>query len=87
MVEYHPYLWNKEKHAKIIHVDSLPAEVDEHYILEAGVIGDIAESLASIQAKSLRLDTFLAANLRETIVDELNLNDDGNETKQKNEEE
>ena len=72
MVEYHPHLWNKAKHAKIIHIDSLPAEVDEHYILEAGVIGDIAESLHSLAEITPRHDEFLAANLRETIVEELN---------------
>ncbi len=42
IVEYHPQLWHSNKHAKIIHIDSLPAEVDEYYIVEVGVIGDIA---------------------------------------------
>ena len=48
MVEYHPYLWHPEKHAQILHVDETPAEVDEHYVLAAGVIGDIGESLERI---------------------------------------
>lgn len=72
MVEYHPHLWNKRKHAKILHIDSLPAEVDEYYILEAGVIGDIAESLAALQAETPRHEEYLAVSLRETIVEELN---------------
>ena len=48
MVEYHPHLWHPEKHAKLLHIDETPAEVDEHYILAAGVIGDIGESLQGI---------------------------------------
>ena len=45
IVEYHPHLWHKNPEQKIVHVDALPAEVDEHYILEVGVVGDIAASL------------------------------------------
>ena len=48
MIEYHPYLWHPEKHAQLLHVDETPAEVDEHYILAAGVIGDVGESLQRI---------------------------------------
>ncbi len=48
MAEYHPYLWHPEKRAQILHVDETPAEVDSHYILAAGVIGDIGESLRRI---------------------------------------
>ena len=48
MVEYHPYLWHPEKHSQILHIDETPAEVDEHYMLAAGVIGDIGESLRRI---------------------------------------
>jgi len=48
MIEYHPYLWHPEKHAQLLHIDVTPAEVDEHYILAAGVIGDIGESLRRV---------------------------------------
>jgi len=48
MIEYHPHLWHPEKHAQILHIDETPAEVDEHYILAAGVIGDVGESLRRI---------------------------------------
>jgi len=50
MVEYHPHLWNPTKETKIIHVDPVPAEVDEHYILAVGVVGDIANALGAISA-------------------------------------
>lgn len=50
MVEYHPQLWNPNRDKKILHIDMRPAEVDQHYILESGVIGDIRDSLKRIMA-------------------------------------
>ena len=71
MVEYHPYLWHRDKNRRIIHIDASPAEVDEHYIVAAGVIGDIGTSLEAIAAAARPQDGFTAATLRETIIDEL----------------
>ncbi len=71
MVEYHPHLWHKEKNRNIIHIDATPAEVDEHYIVAAGVIGHIGESLQAIAAIARPRASFPASNLRQTIVDEL----------------
>ncbi len=78
MIEYHPHLWNKEKTAKIIHIDLSPAEVDEHYILECGVIGDISAALDGIAALATPRTESQAVTLRETIVEELtsHTNDD-----------
>jgi len=45
MVEYHPQLWNANKDQHILHVDFLPAEIDEHYHPEIEVIGDLAHAL------------------------------------------
>jgi len=71
MIEYHPYLWHPDKDRQIIHIDPVPAEVDEHYILAAGVIGNIGEALESIAGEAKPREEFLAANLREMIVNEL----------------
>ena len=71
MIEYHPHLWNKEKTAKIIHIDLSPAEVDEHYILECGVIGDISAALGGIAAQATPKTESQAVTLRETIVEVL----------------
>jgi len=71
MIEYHPHLWNKEKTAKIIHIDLSPAEVDEHYILECGVIGDISAALDGIAAEATPKLESQAITLRETIVEVL----------------
>ncbi len=72
MIEYHPHLWNKAKDNKIIHIDLSPAEVDEHYILECGVIGDITAALEGIAAEATPKTESQSQNLRETIVEELN---------------
>ncbi len=76
MIEYHPHLWNGEKSSKIIHVDMSPAEVDEHYILECGVVGDISAALHAIADAATPQTESRAQSLRETIVDELNAHAD-----------
>ncbi len=45
MVEYHPRLWNDGNDKRIIHLDFLPAEIDEHYHPEVEVVGDLAHAL------------------------------------------
>jgi len=54
IVEYHPHLWNQNPETQIIHIDTQPAEVDEFYIVSAGLIGDIGQALSSIAAVSKR---------------------------------
>ena len=75
MIEYHPHLWNKKNDNKIIHIDMSPAEVDEHYMLECGVVGDIGAALNSIASEATPKPASQAQNLRETIVDELTLHE------------
>ena len=72
MIEYHPHLWNKDNSTRIVHIDMSPAEVDEHYILECGVIGDIAAALDSIAEAATPQSKSPAHNLRQTIIGELN---------------
>jgi acetolactate synthase I/II/III large subunit len=45
MVEYPPKVWNAERDKKIIHLDFVPAEVDENYRVEVEVIGDLPHAL------------------------------------------
>ena len=71
MIEYHPHLWNQEKANQIIHIDMSPAEVDEHYILECGVVGDIGAALDGIAAEAKPQTGSKSQTLRETIVEEL----------------
>ena len=52
MVEYHPDTWNPDGNKTIVHLDAQPAEVDEHYILAVGVLGDIASSLRALAERA-----------------------------------
>ena len=45
LVEYHPRVWNRFGKKKIVHIDFLPAMVDNNYQLEAEVVGDVAHTL------------------------------------------
>jgi acetolactate synthase-1/2/3 large subunit len=71
LVEYHPHLWHKEKTARIVHIDALPAEVDEYYIVACGVLGDIAAALNALMEITTPRELNLATSLRETIVGEM----------------
>jgi acetolactate synthase-1/2/3 large subunit len=51
MVEYHPQLWNADKDNRILHIDFLPTEIDEHYHPETEVIGDLAHALWMLNEK------------------------------------
>ncbi len=44
-VEYLPVYWNGERPKPIVHIDTMPAEVDEHYPVAAELVGDIRETL------------------------------------------
>ena len=71
MVEYHPRLWHAEKHSKLVHIDVCPAEVDEHYILELGVVGGISSSLRAIAAECEPREPSPFRGMREQIMGEL----------------
>lgn len=69
IVEYHPELWNYDKKPSLIHIDPSAAEVDEYYIVECGVIGDIGRALESISELATPNQENNAIHLRKTIVD------------------
>jgi acetolactate synthase-1/2/3 large subunit len=68
-VEYAPCFWNPHRDKRIVHVDSMPAEVDEHYIVDVGVLGDLRLSLQLIQEHMPGFDTSWAPQARKTVVD------------------
>ena len=82
MVEYHPHLWNKAKNKDIIHIDFLPAEIDEHYHPETEIVGDLAHTLWKLIARfdehgdSKRNLTQQAATRREMIEERAKYKDD-----------
>jgi acetolactate synthase-1/2/3 large subunit len=71
MVEYPPALWHPSKDRKIVHIDSMPAEVDEHYIVACGVLGNIGASLDGIGALARRQERYKAAGLWQAIMNEV----------------
>ena len=71
MVEYHPEQWNPDCCKIIVHIDASPAEVDEHYIVEVGVLGDLGESLRAIAWKAKPHEGYFFRRLRQAIVREI----------------
>ena len=67
-VEYAPCFWNPNRDKRVVHVDMSPAEVDAHYIVEVGVLGDLALSLGQIGAGLSPFDQQWARRCRDTIV-------------------
>lgn len=57
MVEYHPKLWNEGGNKSVVHIDFLPAEIDENYHPDVEVVGDLAHALWMINE---RVDAQLA---------------------------
>ena len=70
-VEYAPCFWNPRRDKHIVHVDSLPAEVDAHYIVDVGELGDLRLSLPLIQEHltSSSFDSSWARQARKTVTD------------------
>ena len=66
-VEYAPCFWNAGRDKRIVHVDVSPAEVDEHYIVEVGVLGDLRFSLDLIGDKVAPFDSAWASEARATV--------------------
>ncbi|WIO73629.1 acetolactate synthase large subunit [Porticoccaceae bacterium LTM1] len=51
MVEYHPSLWNPERDKDVVHIDFLPAEIDQNYHPQVEVVGDLAHALWMINER------------------------------------
>lgn len=73
LVEYHPYLWHPTCDRKIIHIDMSPAEVDAHYVVEVGVLGDIRYSLDRIADLATPHQGHRLRPLRDALIAEMNM--------------
>ena len=71
LVEYHPHLWHPTRDRQIIHIDASPAEVDAHYSVAVGVVGDIHHSLQRIAKLATRHTGHTLRALREAMIDEM----------------
>ncbi len=70
IVEYSPEKWNPKREKKIVHIDMTPAEVDAHYIVGVGVVGDISISLKEIADRATPNEADYSKALRESILRE-----------------
>ena len=68
-VEYAPCFWNQRRDKRIVHVDVSPAEVDEHYIVNVGVLGEIRLSLEDIAEGLVSFYATWARTARKTVMD------------------
>src|SRR6059036_1612785 len=67
-VEYAPCYSNPNRDKRVVHIDVSPAEVDAHYIVEVGVLGDLALSLEQIGDGLSPFEPDWAKRERERIV-------------------
>ena len=75
LVEYHPRSWNIGQPKKILHIDFLPAEVDQQYPVEVEIGADIANALWQLNERlgqgSARFDISVYAETRARILADL----------------
>ncbi|GAA0603515.1 acetolactate synthase large subunit [Virgibacillus siamensis] len=76
-VEYLPKYWNDEAMHKIVHLDTLPAEVDAYYPTEAELIGDVKESLKALSGHVQRKELWpKAKELKSQLEEKLHASDE-----------
>jgi acetolactate synthase-1/2/3 large subunit len=71
LVEYDPGQWHRDPQQPILHIDVLPAEIDQDYAPAFSVVGSIVDSLArlvtALEADAYKPPEDWAESLRETI--------------------
>ena len=72
LVEYHPYLWHPSRDRTIVHIDTMPAEVDAYYPVKVGVVGDIKHALLRISELATPHQGHRLRPLREALIKEMN---------------
>ncbi|RMH08261.1 MAG: acetolactate synthase large subunit [Nitrospirae bacterium] len=66
-VEFAPCLWNPDRDKHIVHLDLSPAEVDAHYLVDVGVLGDLRLSLEQIAEGLDPWDSGWATHVRNRV--------------------
>jgi len=74
MVEYHPHLWNPKREHTIIHIDTKKSEVDNRYIPDIELIGNIGPNLRALgEAIAEPIEsTHIEFKLRKALIEEMN---------------
>lgn len=72
MVEVAPRFWNPHRDKQIIHIDTLPAEVDEHYLPSVEVVSEIGVALRQLtEISGTRVPPNDSSRLKTTVLQEL----------------
>jgi len=64
IVEYPPYVWNRDLDKKIVHIDFVEADVDRYYDPAFEMVGDVSISLRLLAPKVKRREDKVFAGLR-----------------------
>jgi acetolactate synthase-1/2/3 large subunit len=72
LVEYHPHLWHPTRDRCILHIDQTPAEVDAHYVVRSGLVGDITEGLSRIANIARPHEGNPLRHLRDALIQDMN---------------
>ena len=71
-VEYDPRTWNPRGDRRIVHIDSLPAEISAHYVPDVEVVGEIREALRVLRERVRRpRDAEGASGARDRVLKKL----------------
>jgi acetolactate synthase I/II/III large subunit len=83
-VEYDPGLWNSDPARTLIHIDEMPADIDNHYQPALELRGDIAATLTEMthQLTGLRLDDGVSARIAEQRAALLNIDEEARQRPQ-----
>ena len=74
-VEQLPKAWNKRK-VPVLHIDALPAEINEYYPVEVECVGHIKRTLQALNQTDLPVKRWApSGNLKETIMNTYQIND------------
>ncbi len=71
IVEYPPYIWNRELDKKIIDIDFAESAVDKYYNPVMELVGDVSASLRLLGPKVHRRDDALFRDLRTYLLEKL----------------
>lgn len=71
LVEYHADLWHPSQDRTIVHIASVPHEVDAHYCVAASVVGDISQSLSAIGERSQPHEAHTLRPLRNALIEDM----------------
>jgi acetolactate synthase I/II/III large subunit len=83
-VEYDPGLWNSDPARTLIHIDEMPADIDNHYQPTLELRGDIAATLTELtrQLTGLRLDRGVSVRIAEQRAALLDIDDEARQRPQ-----